>query len=163
MANRQRGSIAPLVHHFLPVRTRHWSSERISISLSMLVASDEATSGSVIAKQDRADPSNSGMRYSFCCSGVPYLARTSMFPVSGALQLKTSGANTHWPITSHTCAYSRLERVPPYSPRKGLIESSINSAVSFGIKRFHRPSALAFVFSSSIIGDTVHLLSDIAC
>ena len=48
----------------------------------MLVASEEATSGSVIAKQDRMLPRSSGSSHSRCCSAVPYRARTSMFPVT---------------------------------------------------------------------------------
>ena len=35
-----------------------------------------------------------------CCSGEPYCSSTSMLPVSGALQLKTSGASGERPICS---------------------------------------------------------------
>jgi hypothetical protein len=45
----QRGSQAPEVHHFLPLITH--SSPSRSILASMLVASDDATSGSVIANR----------------------------------------------------------------------------------------------------------------
>ena len=58
----------------------------------MLVASDEATSGSVIEKQERISPSRSGASQRSCCSGVPNMARISMLPVSGAEQLRASGA-----------------------------------------------------------------------
>ena len=37
----------------------------------MLVASDEATSGSVIAKQERIFPSASGSSHCSFCAGVP--------------------------------------------------------------------------------------------
>lgn len=36
-----------------------------------------------------------------------------MLPVSGALQLKTSGAHRMRPICSHRCAYSQLVSPPP--------------------------------------------------
>ena len=37
----------------------------------MLVASDEATSGSVIAKHERMCPRSSGSSHSLCCAWVP--------------------------------------------------------------------------------------------
>ena len=40
--------------------------------------------------------------------------RTSIFPVSGALQLKISGAKAESPISSQMCAYSRFVRPAPY-------------------------------------------------
>ena len=57
----------------------------------MFVASELATSGSVIAKLERISPSSSGRSQRSCCSGVPNCVRTSMLPVSGALQLHASG------------------------------------------------------------------------
>jgi hypothetical protein len=53
----------------------------------MLVASELATNRSVIEKADRISPFNKGTSHFFFCSGVPYLANTSIFPVSGAAQL----------------------------------------------------------------------------
>lgn len=50
-------------------------------------ASLDATSGSVIRNADLIVPSISGMSHCFFCASVPYLARTSIFPVSGAAQL----------------------------------------------------------------------------
>jgi hypothetical protein len=41
------------------------------IELSMLVASLDATAGSVIANADRISPANSGDNHRFCCSGEP--------------------------------------------------------------------------------------------
>ena len=62
-----------------------------------------------------------------------------MLPVSGAEQLKTSGANGGArPMISQSGAYSRLVRPAPYSLS--------------GRNRFHSPSARAFAFSSSTIG-----------
>ena len=103
----------------------------------MLVASDEATFGSVIRNAERIFPSSSGSHHCFTCSGVPYLSSVSMLPVSGAEQLKTSGAQVTRPMISHSGAYSRLVSVPP---------------CDFGRHRFHRPAARAFGFNSSMIG-----------
>ena len=50
--------------------------------------SSALTPGSVIAKQDLISPLRSGIKYFSFISSVPYLTRTSMLPVSGALQLK---------------------------------------------------------------------------
>ena len=68
-----------------------------------------------------------------------------MLPVSGALQLKSSGAMGLRPMTSHRGAYSRFVRPAPRS------ES--------GRKRFQRPLALASSFISSMMGGTDHRLS----
>ena len=84
------GSMAPLVHHFLPLIT--YSSPTLAMEDSMFVASEEATLGSVMAKQDLISPSRSGFSHFSFWSSVPYFTRTSMLPVSGALQLKTSEA-----------------------------------------------------------------------
>ncbi len=56
----------------------------------MLVASLEATAGSVIANAERISPSSSGRSQMSCCSGVPNIVSTSMLPVSGAEQLHAS-------------------------------------------------------------------------
>lgn len=57
----------------------------------MLVASDDVTSGSVTAKEERISASSSERSHRSFCSGVPKLASTSMLPVSGAAQLRTAG------------------------------------------------------------------------
>src|SRR5882672_617763 len=57
-----------------------------------------------------------------------------MLPVSGAEQLKTSGAQLLRPMISHSGAYSRLLSDPPWS---------------LGCQRFQRPAARAFGLSSS--------------
>src|SRR6266850_8268442 len=103
----------------------------------MLVASDEATFGSVIRNAERILPSSNGSPHCFTCSGVPYLRIVSMLPVSGAEQLNTSGAQLTRPMISQSGAYSRLVSAPP---------------CDFGRHRFHRPAALAFTFNSSIRG-----------
>src|SRR5882724_9502978 len=85
-----RGSPAPEDHHFRPWITYVAPSRRIVAPI--LVASEEATSGSVIEKHDRISPASSGFSHFSFCSVVPYRASTSILPVSGAEQLNTSGA-----------------------------------------------------------------------
>jgi hypothetical protein len=57
----------------------------------MSVGSDPATSGSVMAKQLMAEPSQRGRRYFSFCSSVAQLSSVCMLPSSGAMQLKTNG------------------------------------------------------------------------
>ena len=116
--------------------------------VSMLVASDEATCGSVIRKAERIFPSSSGSHHCLTCSAVPYLSSVSMLPVSGAEQLKTSGAHSTRPMISQSGAYSRLASVPP---------------CDFGRQRFQRPAARAFGFSSSMMGTGCQRLSLLVC
>ena len=106
----------------------------------MFVASDDATSGSVIANAERISPSSSGSSHCCFCSSVPNRWSVSMFPVSGAWQLIASGAMTgDQPETSATGAYSRFDR-----PERS------------GRNRFHRPRPRAFAFSSSTTGGRAH-------
>ena len=106
----------------------------------MLVASEDATSGSVIANADRISPASSGSSHCSFCSGVPNRCSVSMLPVSGAWQLIASGAMTgDQPVTSATAAYSRLD-----SPEID------------GRNRFHSPRARASAFSSSTTGGRSH-------
>ena len=65
----QRGSVALVVYHLRPLIT--YSSPSRSMRDSMLVASLEATAGSVIAKQERISPASSGFSQRSLCSGVP--------------------------------------------------------------------------------------------
>src|ERR1051325_4327671 len=73
MAILQRGSPAPDVHHLWPLMTYSSPSRVISCSMLdlILVASDDATSGSVIAKQERISPSSNGLSHCSCCSWLP--------------------------------------------------------------------------------------------
>mmetsp|Transcript_35749 Transcript_35749/g.78549 ORF Transcript_35749/g.78549 Transcript_35749/m.78549 type:complete len:204 (+) Transcript_35749:813-1424(+) len=135
MKSSQRGWAALEVHHFRPLSTR--SSPSSTTVACMLVASLEATSGSVIAKADRIRPSSSGVSHCSFCAAVPNMCSTSMLPVSGALQLNTSGARSDLPISSANGAYSLF-----VSP-----ETS-------GRKRFHSPCALASALRASISGGT---------
>ena len=63
----------------------------------MLRASELARPGSVIPKQLRISPLSSGSSHCFFCSGVPTRSSTSMFPVSGAEQLRHSEASGFLP------------------------------------------------------------------
>ena len=98
----------------------------------MLVASEEATLGSVIANADLIDPSKRGFNHLSFCSLVPYLSKTSMFPASGAEELKTSEVHPT-PIISARGANSKFVKPYPRSPVK---------------EKFQRPAPLAFSFNS---------------
>ena len=65
----QRGSPIPDVHHLWPLTT--YSSPWRTMEASMLVASEEATFGSVMAKAERILPSRSGVSHCFFCASVP--------------------------------------------------------------------------------------------
>lgn len=133
-----RGSIAPDDHHLRPFTT-YSSPTRLMLD-SILVASELATAGSVMKKTERIFPSINGFSQRSFCSGVPYRARTSMLPVSGAEQLHASAASCPAdPMISHSGAYSRLVRPGP-------------SGYSFDRNKFHSPSSRAFAFNSSKTG-----------
>ena len=121
ISSLQRGSSAPLVHHLRPVMT--YSSPSRSIRVVMLVASLEATSGSVIANDERIVPASSGSSHSCFCCGVPIRCSSSMFPVSGAAQLIASGARSRLhPDSSAIGAYSSWVR--PDSAGRNRFHSS---------------------------------------
>src|SRR4051812_20913287 len=101
-----KGLPGPEMNHLRPLMTQ--PSPSGSALVAIFVASDEATSGSVIAKHDRIRPSSSGFSHSSFCSSVAKLERMPMFPVSGGLQLKTSGVHSLHPMISARGAYSRL-------------------------------------------------------
>ena len=107
--------------------------------VEMLLASEEATSGSVMQNADLIFPSSSGLSQRSCCSAVPNSASSSMLPVSGAAQFSASGAMAGlWPVISASGAYCRLVSPPPPG--------------CFGRNRFHSPRLRASAFSSSITG-----------
>src|ERR1700722_9144285 len=74
------------------------------MALAMFVASEDATSGSVIANADRVLPASSGFGQRSFCASVPWRKIVSILPVSGAEQLNTSGANRLRPMISHSGA-----------------------------------------------------------
>ena len=130
------GFMAPLIHHLRPLRT--YSSPSRSIRVEMLVASEEATAGSVMAKAERISAFSSGSSHCFFCTSVPNMCSTSMLPVSGAAQLSAAGARCmERPVISARGAYWRLVRPPPSSP---------------GRKKFHRPRLRASARSSASTG-----------
>ena len=65
----QRGWPAPDVHHLRPLIT--YSSPSRTISALMLVASDDATAGSVIEKPERISASSSGLSQRSLCASLP--------------------------------------------------------------------------------------------
>ena len=69
------------------------------MSMEMLVASELATSGSVMRKALRILPASRSPSHRRCWSGLPCFISTSMFPVSGAEQLHASGARKDRPMT----------------------------------------------------------------
>ncbi len=100
--------MAPLDHHLRPFITTSWVCSSTSMEVEMLPASDEATSGSVIAKDERISPAASGASQRSCCSGVPWRSSSSMLPTSGLLALIASGARCgDRPDSSTTGARSR--------------------------------------------------------
>jgi hypothetical protein len=66
----------------------------------MLVASDDATSGSVMAKAERVSALSSARSQRCFCAGVAQVCSAIMLGTSGAWQLKTSGAQNSRPIIS---------------------------------------------------------------
>ena len=82
----------------------------------MLVASELATLGSVIANAERMVPSSSGFRYFSLCSAVPKSANTSMLPVSGALQLHASDASL---AAAHDLGQRRVLEIGQPGPHSG--------------------------------------------
>ena len=143
--NLHLGEITPVVHHFFPLRT--YSSPSRLISSSIFVASDEATSGSVIAYADLISPASSGSSHSFCCSGVPYFASTSILPLSGALQLKICCAQADLDIVSKSPAISKF------------VKPGLHGAYSFGKNKFHSSCFFASFFRSSYQSGYCHRFS----
>ena len=131
------GFIAPVIHHLRPLMT--YSSPSRSMRVAMLVASEEATSGSVIANADRISPSSSGCSQRFCCSGVPNVREH--LHVAGVRRASSSarpGARSRLrPVISASGAYCRLVSPAPCSP---------------GRNRFHSPRDRAWARSSPSTG-----------
>ena len=118
--------------------------------VAMLVASLEATSGSVMAKAERISPSSSGLSQRRLASSEPKRAMVSMLPVSGAEQLKTSLAQSTRPMISASGAYSWLLRPAPAKPAA--------CALSTGKNRFHKPAWRASGLSRSMVCSGVQRL-----
>lgn len=140
----QSGFIAPEMYHLRPVMTYSAEpSEDRSMRVVMFVASDEATSGSVIANAERISPASSGSSHCFRCCSSPNWVSTSMLPVSGAAQFSAVGAKCGLrPVISASGAYWRLVSPAPYS------ESGRN--------RFHSPCLRASAFNSPTTAGVSH-------
>ena len=65
----QRSCMAPVMYHLRPLMT--YSSPSRRMLQRMLVASLEATSGSVIANEERISPASSGFSQRSCWALVP--------------------------------------------------------------------------------------------
>src|SRR3546814_7363908 len=65
----------PVDHHFLPLMTTS-SPSRIAVAC-MLVASLDATSGSVMQNAERISPASRGLSQRCLCSSLPYFHNTS--------------------------------------------------------------------------------------
>jgi hypothetical protein len=112
----------------------------------MLVASDDATSGSVMPKAERVSALSSGFSQRAFCGGVAQFCSAIILGTSGAWQLKTSGAQNSRPMISAAGAYSRLESRVPGS-----------SAPNSGRPRFHKPKSRALPCSSAMNGGASRL------
>jgi hypothetical protein len=122
--------------HTWPFKT--YESPSRTIVISMLVASLDATWGSVMRNAERISPLSRGSSHLLFCCSVPYLAITSMLPVSGAAQLTASEAVLLLPRYSAIRPYSRLLKPAP----------SLKCAL--GRNMFQSPSSWARFFRSSI-------------
>ena len=78
--------------------------------VKIFLASDDAASGSLMAKQERISPISRGSNHSLRWAGVANRLSNSILPVSGALQLNTSEAQGIRPMISASGAYSTLVR-----------------------------------------------------
>ncbi len=67
--NRQFGCPIPVLHHLRPSSTTS-SPSRTAVA-SMVVASEEATPGSVMQNAERIRPSNRGSSHRARCSSLP--------------------------------------------------------------------------------------------
>lgn len=81
ISTRQVACKAFAANHFRPVRTSVSPSR--SICSSMLVTSELATAGSVIANTDAIEPSSRDSRHLLRRSSLPNSSRISILPVSG--------------------------------------------------------------------------------
>src|ERR1019366_8574301 len=100
------GCIAFDENHLRPLIT--YSSPSRTMDVSMFVASEDATAGSVIKNAEATFPSSIGFSHFSFNAGEAYFANTSILPVSGALQLNISDDHGIRPINSAKGAYSKL-------------------------------------------------------
>jgi hypothetical protein len=102
---------APVMHHLRPLMTH--SSPSRTADVSRFVGSEDATSGSVIAKHERVRPSASGRRKVSSCSALPAMSSVCMLPSSGAIAFRPSEAR---PLTPHSWLMSAMPSTPTPRP-----------------------------------------------
>mmetsp|Transcript_95895 Transcript_95895/g.205740 ORF Transcript_95895/g.205740 Transcript_95895/m.205740 type:complete len:266 (-) Transcript_95895:256-1053(-) len=120
------GRMAPLIHHLCPLIT--YESPSGSIRQETLVASLEATPGSVMAKAERISPLSNGSNHSFFCSALPNFSMTSMLPVSGAEQFIAKFAAPFMPRISAIGEYSRTESLHTSGKKRFMMPRDFASA-----------------------------------
>mmetsp|Transcript_76938 Transcript_76938/g.212617 ORF Transcript_76938/g.212617 Transcript_76938/m.212617 type:complete len:291 (+) Transcript_76938:512-1384(+) len=123
------GRIAPEIHHLWPLTT--YSSPSGSILVEMLVASLDATPGSVIAKAERISPFSNGSNHCLFCCSLPNLSRTSMLPVSGAEQFIARFAAPFMPRISAMGEYSSTDSLETSGKKRFMIPRDFASARSW--------------------------------
>mmetsp|Transcript_70986 Transcript_70986/g.224226 ORF Transcript_70986/g.224226 Transcript_70986/m.224226 type:complete len:237 (+) Transcript_70986:521-1231(+) len=123
------GLIAPEIHHLWPLMT--YSSPSASILVEMLVASLDATPGSVMAKAERISPLSRGSSHCFFCCSLPNFSMTSMLPVSGAEQFIARFAAPFMPRISAIGEYSSTESLETSGKNKFMMPRALASARSW--------------------------------
>ena len=86
-----------------------------TIRVLSCVGSDDAVSGSLIAKHDPISPLSSGSRQRRACAGAAAICSNAIVPLSGALQLKISTAQGTRPMNQRC-----------HSARDGSTRSAMN-------------------------------------
>src|SRR5699024_12635324 len=87
MATRELGWLSQLINHLRPLVTYSSPSRRMLVCI--LVASEEATSGSLMAKHERISPASKGFIQRSLDYSLANNCRNPMLLLSGALQLNT--------------------------------------------------------------------------
>src|SRR5271165_168840 len=123
----------PVLHYLTPLQTT-WSPSTTAAAC-MLVASDDATAGSVMQNAERMVPSSNALSQRRFCASDPHITSTSMLPVRG-VAVEHLGRNGGAACDLGQGRVFQVGKAGPYS--------------GSGKNRFHRPAALAFAFSSSM-------------
>ena len=128
---------APEMNHLWPLITHSSPSWYACVRIS--VGSLPATSGSVMAKHERAVPSQSGRRYFSFCSGVAQCRRVCWLPSSGAWAFRTNGPMLTLAASADTAAMAVGPR--PMPPHSGGMWGSQSFA---SLRALARSSTMAF-------------------
>ena len=119
---------AAVVNHLRPLITKS-SPSRVAV-VDRRVGLEPALSGSVIEKQLRISPARSGSSQRDFWVREPYSARISMFPASGAWQLRARCPKGVRPSSALTRPWS--SRLRPSPPCRAGICGSHNAALRGG-------------------------------